>query len=121
MCSVSLENKMKYGFWSDDTPCGDDSIYINEYFDGREFEHKQLGHAVIKGYAEYIEGQGNMFAIVYDRCVGLVLVTLDEFFGEMRTQVNFVNRLKFARFFFRYFADGKRYERDRAAYLKTLE
>lgn len=112
---------MKYGFWSDGTPCGDKSTEINEYFEGREFEHKQLGHAVIQGYAEYIEGHGNMFAIVYDQCVGIVLVNLDEFFSVMRTQMNFVNRLKFDRFFFRYFVEGKHYERDRAAYLKTLE
>jgi len=113
---------MKYGFWSDDTPCGDNSTCINEYFEGREFEHKQLGHAVIRGYAEYIEGQGNMYAIVFDRCVGIVLVTMKEFCEEMETQINSSNRLKFAKFFIRYLADGpKHYERDRAAYLKTLE
>ncbi len=44
---------MDYGFWSDGTPCSDHSAYINKYFEGREFRHRQHGHAVIHGYGKY--------------------------------------------------------------------
>ncbi len=114
---------MEYGFWSDGTPCRDDAAYINEYFEGREFRHRELGHAVIQGYGEYVEGQGNMFAITAERCAGRVFVTLDEFLSDgMQTQINLVNRLKFAQFFIRSLADSpKRYKRDRDAYMRVSE
>lgn len=114
---------MEYGFWSDGTPCSDDSANINEFFEGREFHHSELGHAVIQGYGEYLEGQGNMFSITADRGAGRILVTLDEFLSdEMQTQINLRSRLTFFRFFLRHIADSpKRYKRDRDAYVTALE
>ena len=114
---------MEYGLWSDGTPCGDQSAYINEYFEGREFRHRELGHAVIQGYGEYVEGQGNMFAITAERCAGSFLVTLEGFLGdEMQEQIDLVNRMKFTWFFIRSLvASQKRYKNDRDAYMRALK
>ena len=114
---------MEYGFWSDGTPCSDDSANINEFFEGREFHHSEFGHAVIEGYGEYLEGQGNMFSITADRGAGRILVTLDEFLcDEMQTQINLRSRLTFFQFSLRHMADlPKRYKRDRDAYVRALE
>lgn len=114
---------MDYGFWSDGTPCGAQSVYINKYFAGREFRHKQIGHVVIHGYGEYIEGQDNMFAITAERGARRVLVTLEEFLSdEMLRQIDPLNRLRFTRFFIQSLADSQKcYKSDRDMYLRSLK
>lgn len=114
---------MEYGFWSDGTPCGAQSVYINRYFEGRKFRHRQHGYVVIHGYGEYIEGHGSMFAFTAERCTGRVLVTLEEFLSdEMLAQIDLVNRLRFTWFFIRFLAGSqKRYKIDRDTYMRALK
>ena len=114
---------MEYGFWSDGTPCGAQSVYINKYFEGRKFRHRLYGHAVIHGSGEYIEGRGNVFAITAERCAVRFFIAHDVFFSdEMLKQIDPLNRLRFTRFAVRFFAESqKRYQEDRDAYMRTLK
>lgn len=117
------EDDSLWNCWSDGTPCGDTSSEINEYFAGRKFHHRKLGHAVVQGYGEYIKDCRNMYAIVFDKCIGIVLVTLVDFHSyEMQTQIDSRSRADFEQFYIRYCLDSpKRHKRDREAYMRMLK